>query len=88
SLVVLLLSWDDASLADRELVRQSLDLLLDRLRADEEDRTRFELAELGYLPNLAGGGPAGTAPRGEGGPQREESRSPTRSPRPTAPPNR
>ena len=83
SLVVLLLSWDDASLADRERVRQSLDQLLDRLRADEEDRTRFEQAELGYLPNLAARGP-----QGDGTPINEGARPPPRGSRPASPSNR
>jgi len=62
SLVVLMLSWEDASLADRERVRQALDLLLERLRADEQDRTRFELAELGYLPTTLSGNPPAAGP--------------------------
>lgn len=50
SLVVIVLSWDDATLRSRTIAITGLEQTVDRLRDDVGRRTRFESAVLGYLP--------------------------------------
>jgi hypothetical protein len=52
SLVMALLSWDDASRRSWETAEQGMDQTLSRLRLEEDRRIRFESAVLGYLPRL------------------------------------
>lgn len=62
SLVMVLLSWDDASRRSWETAEKGMDQTLSRLRIEEDRRIRFESAVLGYLPRLASAS-AGAAPR-------------------------
>lgn len=62
SLVMVLLSWDDASRRSWETAENGMDLTLNRLRIEEDRRIRFESAVLGYLPRLASA-PPGAAQR-------------------------
>lgn len=52
SLVMVLLSWDDASRRSWETAERGMDQTLSRLRLEEDRRIRFESAVLGYLPRL------------------------------------
>lgn len=62
SLVMVLLSWDDASRRSWETAEKGMDQTLSRLRIEEDRRIRFESAVLGYLPRLTSAS-AGAAPR-------------------------
>ena len=57
SLVMVLLSWDDASRRSWETAERGMDQTLNRLRIEEDRRIRFESAVLGYLPRLASAPP-------------------------------
>jgi len=57
SLVMVLLSWDDASRRSWETAEKGMDQTLSRLRLEEDRRIRFESAVLGYLPRLASPSP-------------------------------
>ncbi|MFN6106098.1 MAG: hypothetical protein ACK5EA_16835, partial [Planctomycetaceae bacterium] len=57
SLVMVLLSWDDASRLSWDNAERVMDQTLNRLRIEEDRRIRFESAVLGYLPRLASAPP-------------------------------
>jgi hypothetical protein len=50
SLVLILLSWGDAALQSRTAAVDGLELVVDRMRADTDRRSRFEYSLLGYIP--------------------------------------
>lgn len=58
SLVLVLVSYGDARLGVRQAVLDGLPLALERIRADDEGRSRFDFAVLGYRPEI----PQGDAP--------------------------
>jgi hypothetical protein len=51
SLVLILVSYGDARLGVRQAVLDGLPTALDRIRADDEGRSRFDYAVLGYRPH-------------------------------------
>jgi hypothetical protein len=50
SLVLILVSWGDASLQSRRAAIAGVEIASDRMRADSDRRSRFEYAILGFLP--------------------------------------
>lgn len=55
SLVLILVSYGDARLGVRQAVLDGLPVALERIRADDEGRSRFDFAVLGYRPEAPKG---------------------------------
>ncbi len=51
SLVLILVSYGDARLGVRQSVLEGLPIALERIRADDEGRSRYDFAVLGYRPD-------------------------------------